>query len=86
MQQGKQLCCTQQEKIYTNAGASSLLETGIVKKMDTIIVNIQMMTVTTTKGNDKSFQMFLPAIISFVYYLLPLHLIIIFHNLGLQVG
>jgi Cd2+/Zn2+-exporting ATPase len=25
---GKQLCCTQQEKIYTNAGASSLLEDG----------------------------------------------------------
>ena len=25
---GKQLCCTQQEKIYTNAGAKHLLKEG----------------------------------------------------------
>ncbi|MBK8327897.1 MAG: hypothetical protein IPL09_00065 [Bacteroidetes bacterium] len=44
---GKQLCCSQQEKIYTNAGASSLLEDGHCKKMGTIIVNIQTKMDTT---------------------------------------
>lgn len=71
--QGKQICCTQQEKIYAKAGAKELLKNGH----------------TETDGHDHSehgdddghdhsggsdntFKMFLPAIISLVLLLLAI--------------
>jgi len=71
--QGKQLCCTQQEKIYAKAGAKKLLKNGH----------------TETDGHDHSehgdddghdhsggsdntFKMFLPAVISLVLLLLAI--------------
>jgi hypothetical protein len=84
---GKQLCCTQQEKIYTNAGASSLLEDGHSKKDGhNHSEHSDEDGHDHSKGNDSVVKMFLPAIFHYVYYLLLLHLIIIFHNRGLQVG
>jgi len=51
----KQLCCTQQEKIYTNAGAKHLLKEGHTEHDGHDHENRKQTTL----------QMFLPAIISF---------------------
>ncbi len=70
---GKQLCCTLEEKIYTNAGAKSLLKNGHSEHdghdhdehgdddgHD------------HSSGSESTFKMFLPAIISFVLLLIAI--------------
>ncbi len=66
--QGRQLCCTQEEKIYTNAGAQNLLQ-------DDGCCNTQKSTPHNhsdehghdhSGGNDSAIGMFLPAILSFI--------------------
>jgi len=64
--QGKQLCCTQQEKIYTNAGASALLKDGHSKDDGH---NHEEHSDDDghdhENSNQTTLQMFLPALISF---------------------
>lgn len=70
---GKQLCCTQQEKIYTNADAGSLLEDGHSKK-DGHNHNEHSNEDghDHSKGNDSVVKMFLPAVISLCLLLLAI--------------
>ncbi len=70
---GKQLCCTQQEKIYTNAGASSLLEDGHSKKDGhNHSEHSDEDGHDHSKGNDSVVKMFLPAIISLCLLLIAI--------------
>lgn len=57
---GKQLCCTQEEKIYANADAKSLIQ-------DNKTVNQQF-----SKGSSGTFRMFLPSLISFPLLLIAI--------------
>jgi Cd2+/Zn2+-exporting ATPase len=70
---GKQLCCTQQEKIYTNAGASSLLEDGH-SKIDghNHSEHSDEDGHDHSKGNDSVVKMFLPAMISLCLLLIAI--------------
>jgi Cd2+/Zn2+-exporting ATPase len=70
---GKQLCCSQQEKIYTNAEASSLLEDGHSKN-DGHNHNEHSNEDghDHSKGNDSVVKMFLPAVISLCLLLLAI--------------
>ena len=70
---GKQLCCSQQEKIYTNAGASSLLEDGHSKKDGhNHSEHSDEDGHDHSKGNDSVVKMFLPAIISLCLLLIAI--------------
>ena len=70
---GKQLCCTQQEKIYTNAGASSLLEDGHSKKDGhNHSEHSDEDGHDHSKGNDSVIKMFLPAMISLCLLLIAI--------------
>ena len=70
---GKQLCCTQQEKIYTNAGASSLLEDGHSKKDGhNHSEHSDEDGHDHSKGNDSVVKMFLPAIIALFLLLIAI--------------
>jgi Zn2+/Cd2+-exporting ATPase len=70
---GKQLCCTQQEKIYTNAGASSLLEDGHSKKDGhNHSEHSDEDGHDHSKGNDSVVKMFLPAMISLCLLLIAI--------------
>ena len=70
---GKQLCCTQQGKIYTNAGASSLLEDGH-SKIDghNHSEHSDEDGHDHSKGNDSAVKMFLPAMISLCLLLIAI--------------
>jgi Cd2+/Zn2+-exporting ATPase len=70
---GKQLCCTQQEKIYTNADASSLLEDGH-SKIDghNHSEHSDEDGHDHSKGNDSVVKMFLPAMISLCLLLIAI--------------
>jgi Cd2+/Zn2+-exporting ATPase len=70
---GKQLCCTQQEKIYTNAGASSLLEDGHSKNDGhNHSEHSDEDGHDHSKGNDSVVKMFLPAMISLCLLLIAI--------------
>ena len=70
---GKQLCCTQQEKIYTNAGASSLLEDGHSKKDGhNHSEHSDEDGHDHSKGNDSVVKMFLPTMISLCLLLIAI--------------
>jgi Cd2+/Zn2+-exporting ATPase len=70
---GKQLCCSQQEKIYTNAGASSLLEDGHSKKDGhNHSEHSDEDGHDHSKGNDSVVKMFLPAMISLCLLLIAI--------------
>ena len=73
--QGKQLCCTQQEKIYANAGASKLLKDGHSKDDGH---NHEEHGDDDghdhSTGNDSTFKMFLPSVISLVLLLIAIGL------------
>ncbi|MCB9310335.1 MAG: cadmium-translocating P-type ATPase [Lewinellaceae bacterium] len=64
--QGKQLCCTQQEKIYTQAGAAALLKDGHSKDDGHNHDHSDDDGHDHSSSNDSTFKMFLPAIISLV--------------------
>jgi Cd2+/Zn2+-exporting ATPase len=70
---GKQLCCTQQEKIYTNAGAFSLLENGHSENDGH---NHSEHTDEDghdhSSGNDSTLKMFLPAMFSLCLLLIAI--------------
>ena len=72
---GKQLCCTQQEKIYTNAGAKSLLNEGHTKHDGH---NHDEHSDDDGHGhegsNQTTLQMFLPSVISLVLLLVAIAL------------
>ena len=70
---GKQLCCTQQGKIYTNAGASSLLEDGHSKKDGhNHSEHSDEDGHDHSKGNDSVVKMFLPTMISLCLLLIAI--------------
>ena len=70
---GKQLCCTQQEKTYTNAGASSLLEDGHSKKDGhNHSEHSDEDGHDHSKGNDSVVKMFLPTMISLCLLLIAI--------------
>ena len=70
---GKQLCCSQQEKIYTNAGGSSLLEDGHSKKDGhNHSEHSDEDGHDHSKGNDSVVKMFLPAMISLCLLLIAI--------------
>ena len=73
--QGRQLCCTQQEKIYSNADASALLKDGHSKDDGH---DHEEHGDDDGHGhvtyNDNTFKMFLPAVISFVLLLVAIGL------------
>lgn len=62
--EGKITCCTQQEKIYTQAGASGLLKEGHVNKDDHGHHHEGDHGHDHSGGNKTTMQMFLPSIIS----------------------
>ena len=72
---GKQLCCTQQEKIYTNAVAKELLKDG---HTENDVHNHQEHKNDDghdhISGNVSTFKMFLPSIISLVLLLVAIAL------------
>ncbi len=70
---GKQLCCTQQEKIYSNAGASALLKEGHSEHDGHNHEEHGDDDGHDHSGSSKTtLQMFLPAIISFVLLLVAI--------------
>jgi Zn2+/Cd2+-exporting ATPase len=72
---GKQLCCTQQEKIYNNAGAAALLKDGHSENDGH---NHEEHGDDDghdhSTANDSTFKMFLPSIISLVLLLIAIGL------------
>jgi Cd2+/Zn2+-exporting ATPase len=71
--QGKQLCCTQEEKIYTNAGAKELLkEEHSENDGHNHNDHSDDDGHDHSSGNDSTFKMFLPALISLVLLLLAI--------------
>ena len=72
---GKQLCCTQTEKIYTNAGATALLKDGHSKDDGhNHEEHVDDDGHDHSTGNDSTFKMFLPSIISFVLLMIAIGL------------
>ncbi len=70
--QGRQLCCTQEEKIYTKADAKHIAQDGCCntkKHTHKTHNNEDGHDHTHSAGTDNVFNMFLPAIISFVLLL-----------------
>lgn len=66
---GKQLCCTQEEKIYTNAGAKEMIDDACcsVEKKDNTIKHSREISKNST------IKMFLPSIISVVLLLIAIY-------------
>src|SRR5690554_7958164 len=66
---GKQLCCTQEEKIYTNAGAKEMIDDACcsVDKKDNTIEHSREISKNST------IKMFLPSIISLVLLLIAIY-------------
>ena len=71
---GKQLCCTQEEKIYKKAGASVLLKEGHSEHDGHEHAHEEGDGHDHTGNNENTFKMFLPAIISLVLLLLAIGL------------
>jgi Zn2+/Cd2+-exporting ATPase len=71
---GKQLCCTQEEKIYNNAGASALLKEGHSEHDGHGHNHEEGEEHDHSGGNESIFKMFLPAIISLVLLLIAIGL------------
>ena len=69
---GKQLCCTQEEKIYNEAGASALLKDGHSEHDGHDHNHEEGEEHDHSGGNESTFKMFLPAIISLVLLLLAI--------------
>jgi Cd2+/Zn2+-exporting ATPase len=70
---GKQLCCTQQEKIYTNAGAFSLLENSHSKNDGhNHSEHSDEDGHDHSRGNDSVVKMFLPAMFSLCLLLIAI--------------
>src|SRR5690606_9739560 len=69
--QGKQLCCTQEEKIYTKAGAKSLIQNDdcCSTKKQAHEEHSDDDGHDHSGGNDSVFKMFLPAVISLILLL-----------------
>jgi Zn2+/Cd2+-exporting ATPase len=64
--QGKQLCCTQQEKIYNNAGAAALLNEEHSKDNGhNRVEHTEHDGHDHSSSNDSTIKMFLPSVISF---------------------
>ena len=79
-QQGKQICCTQQEKVYINAGAKELLKNGHSQDDGHDHDHEESDGHDHSASNQTTMQMFLPAMISlalllvaiaFDYYIKP---------------
>lgn len=72
--QGRQLCCQQEEKIYTNAGAKDLLETTHTKgdEHNDDEQHTDEDGHDHSSNNDSTFRMFLPSIISLVLLLIAI--------------
>jgi Zn2+/Cd2+-exporting ATPase len=72
--EGRQICCTQTEKIYTNAGAKDL----IINHSDTDGHNHDEHSEEDghdhSNGNDSTLKMFLPALISLILLLIAIGL------------
>src|SRR5690554_7027940 len=66
---GKQLCCTQEEKIYTNAGAKEMIDDACcsVEKKDNTIKHSREISKNST------IKMFLPSIISLMLLLIAIY-------------
>jgi Zn2+/Cd2+-exporting ATPase len=69
---GKQLCCTQTEKIYTNAGARELVKTHSDDDGHNQDDHSDDDGHDHSGGNDSTFKMFLPSIISLVLLLIAI--------------
>lgn len=71
--QGRQLCCTQEEKIYTKAGAKNLIDDGCCssknKKHDHAEHSDDDGHNHSHDADQSTFKMFLPSIISLVLLL-----------------
>ena len=71
--QGKQLCCTQQEKIYNNAGASALLNEEHSKDNGhNRVEHTEHDGHDHSSSNDSTIKMFIPSIISLVLLLIAI--------------
>jgi Zn2+/Cd2+-exporting ATPase len=71
--QGKQICCTQTEKIYTNAGAATLLKEGHTENDGhNHDEHGDDDGHDHSGGNESTFQMFIPSIISLILLLLAI--------------
>jgi Cd2+/Zn2+-exporting ATPase len=70
--QGKQLCCTQTEKIYTNAGAGNLIKNYSDNDGNNHDEHGHDDGHDHSSSNDSSFKMFLPSIISLVLLLIAI--------------
>ncbi|MBK9482586.1 MAG: cadmium-translocating P-type ATPase [Bacteroidetes bacterium] len=71
--QGKQLCCTQQEKIYNNAGASALLNEEHSKDNGhNRVEHTEHDGHDHSSSNDSTIKMFLPSVISLVLLLIAI--------------
>ena len=71
---GKQLCCTQEEKIYSKAGASELLSTDHTQDDGHDHDHEEGDGHDHSSAGSSRFQMFLPALISLVLLLIAIAL------------
>jgi Cd2+/Zn2+-exporting ATPase len=71
---GNQICCTQQEKVYDNAGASELLNANDNIHDGQKPVNKDGNSKNQSGSSSGTFQMFLPAIISVCLLLIAIYL------------
>jgi len=72
--EGKQLCCTQEEKIYSKAGASALLKNGHADNDGHDHGHEEGDGHDHASSSDSPIKMFLPAIVSMVLLLLAIAL------------
>lgn len=70
--QGKMTCCTQQEKIYSSAGASTLIKEGHTHANSHDLDHEEGDGQDHLDGNQTTLQMFLPAIISLALLLIAI--------------
>lgn len=66
--QGKQLCCTQTEKIYTNAGAAELVKEHSKNDGHNHNEHSDEDEHDHSGGSESTFKMFLPSVISLVLF------------------
>lgn len=69
---GKQLCCTQQDKIYVNSGAKHLLKEGYTEHDGHDHNHDEDEGHDHENSNQTTLQIFLPAIISFSLLLIAI--------------
>ena len=70
--QGKQLCCTQEEKIYTKAGAKELIKKGHSHDDGHDHDHEEGDGHDHENSNQTTLQMFMPAIISFALLIIAI--------------